>query len=103
MPKKVIASTIPSYINSPCDRCGSPKMIGKTWKENIETFNGKSTIEHTQILCSNKECQKDYDKKLIEDAKKREALKAGNPQGAINKKAVVLEASKSKGLKSKTS
>ena len=76
MPKKIITSPTP-YFKEPCDRCGSKKIISKTWNETIATFNGKSIIEHSQIVCIDSICQKAFDIKMLEEAKKREILKAG--------------------------
>lgn len=56
-----------SYINQPCERCGSPKRISKTWKETIETALGKQTIEVSQVTCTNKDCQAEFDKNRTEE------------------------------------
>ncbi|MEI6532688.1 MAG: hypothetical protein WCO06_02515 [Candidatus Roizmanbacteria bacterium] len=40
-----------------CIRCGTQRIVVKTWKEKI----GESTITNTQTACPNKECQKKVD------------------------------------------
>jgi Fe-S oxidoreductase len=73
---KINISSFTSYLNQPCDRCGSKKRIAKTWKENIETFTGKkSVVEYSQIVCVNTPCQAAFDKKLFNETKKREEMK----------------------------
>lgn len=59
-----------------CTRCGSPRIVTKTWIETIKTFNGDTKLTFSQMECTNKECQEKFDKNLIEENKKRDALKA---------------------------
>lgn len=73
MPK--INSSSISYLERPCPRCGSKRRISKVWKEEVATFNGTATIQHSQSICTNKACQAEFDKNLREDRKKREDLK----------------------------
>ena len=47
-----------SYLSDPCDRCGSPRIIKKSHVEIIETYTGPQKIEVTDIVCTNKVCQK---------------------------------------------
>jgi len=64
------------YVNQLCELCGSKKRISKKWKEKIPTLTGKITIiEHTQIVCTNKVCQAGFDKNLLEENEKREAVR----------------------------
>lgn len=98
MTKKATATT-PSYFTAPCERCGKPKLIGKTWKETIETYSGKSEIEHTQIVCSDKACQEAFEKALAEETKKKEALKAGREADALARKALNTAAKSTAKLK----
>lgn len=65
-------------ISSLCARCGKPEKIAKTWVEVIETRIGKSKLVHTQISCSDKECQKRFEENLAEDIRKKEELKMRN-------------------------
>lgn len=65
-----------SFVDTPCERCGSKRRISKTWTETHDTFNGvKKTIECSQIICTNDECQESFDKKSVAETKKREELK----------------------------
>ena len=71
MPK--IGNQIESY-DIPCDRCNSPRKVSKTWTEKIKNEYGTMVIHHSQIICTNVECQKVFDKKLKEEVKKRKEL-----------------------------
>lgn len=66
------------YIDRPCERCGSKKHVSKMWVENLKTSNGTSRMEITQITCTNKECQAEFDKnraKEIQNVKNRKLAK----------------------------
>ena len=65
-------------ISTMCARCGKPEKVAKTWVETIETRIGKSKLVHTQISCSDKECQKRFEENLAEDIRKKEELKMKN-------------------------
>ncbi len=56
-----MANTKLSYIELPCDRCGSKKLVSKSWSEDLETSAGTSQVEVSQIICSNKECQAEFE------------------------------------------
>lgn len=56
-----------SYIDQPCDRCGSKKRISKTWNEKLQMSLGVSIIEVSQIVCTNKVCQVLFDKNRKEE------------------------------------
>lgn len=58
-----------------CDRCNSKRKVSKTWIEKIQNSNGFMVLRHTQIVCTNKECQNAFDKIILEDQKKREKIK----------------------------
>lgn len=51
-----------TFIDQPCERCGSKKRVSKKWNETIETISGKSVVEVSQIICTNKVCQALFDK-----------------------------------------
>ena len=59
----------------PCDRCSSKRKVSKTWTEKIKNDHGFMVLYHTQIICTNKDCQSAFEKTLIEDTLKREKLK----------------------------
>lgn len=56
-----------TYIDLPCERCGSKKRISKTWIEEIKTSFGTSSIEASQIVCSNAVCQSVFDERRAEE------------------------------------
>ena len=56
-----------SYLDQPCERCGSPKKILKTWEEEMKTSLGSTTIIVSQSICTNKACQDLFDKNRAED------------------------------------
>lgn len=56
-----------SYINEPCERCGSKKRVTKSWKEDVPTSLGTSVIEVSQVTCSNAECQKKFEADRAEE------------------------------------
>ncbi|MDE2589666.1 MAG: hypothetical protein KGL95_08395, partial [Patescibacteria group bacterium] len=64
-----------SYLESPCERCGSKKKVAKRWKEKIPTFTGSTVVEYSQIVCTNVVCQKAFDEALAKEEKKRQALR----------------------------
>ena len=59
----------------PCDRCNSKRVVAKTWIEKIKNDSGFMTPRHSQIICTNKECQKAFEKTILADIEKREKLK----------------------------
>ena len=56
-----------SYIEQPCDRCGSPKVVSETWDQAHETISGTSTLKVSQITCTNEACQAGFDKNRAEE------------------------------------
>jgi hypothetical protein len=71
-----LSSSSKTYLDQPCDRCGSPKKISKTWKEKIITISGTQIVEVSQTVCTNKECQADFDKNREEELSKIEERKS---------------------------
>ncbi len=49
-----------------CTRCGKPRVVARTWIEEIETYNGKSKVTHTQTVCPDPTCQKIVEERLAE-------------------------------------
>ena len=56
-----------TYIDQPCDRCGSEKRISRSWTERVQTMAGISILEMSQIICTNKMCQELFDKNRAEE------------------------------------
>ena len=87
-----------AYINDPCDRCGSKRIISKSHTEVIETFSGPQKIVVSVIKCTNKTCQKAQedmnaaDKRQSDERRekkeKQESVRRNNIQ-LSRKKAVV--------------
>jgi len=72
----------------PCSRCKSKRKVQKKWTEKVKNSSGFMMIEHTRIICTDKKCQIDFDKMLIEEEKKREKQKLArkNPPTAVAQK-----------------
>lgn len=73
-------------LTSLCARCKKPERVAKTWVEIVETRMGKSKLVHTQIACSDKKCQKEFEDNLAEDIRKKEELKMRNEMYAKKRK-----------------
>lgn len=69
-----IGNPVPSS-EKPCSRCNSKRKISKKWTEKIENTGGFMVLQHTQYVCTNKECQKEFEKVMLADEQKRERLK----------------------------
>lgn len=71
-----------TYSN-PCSRCGTERVIVRTWKERV----GNSIVTNTEKKCPNPECQKivDLENKKLRD--KNAALKLRSEQRAIDRRA----------------
>lgn len=63
------------YLDQPCERCGSKKLLSKIHKTKIKNLSGVSEIEYSQITCSNAACQKSFEISLEERTLKAEAIK----------------------------
>lgn len=70
--------------NNPCIRCGTQRIVVKTWKERVGTF----TILNSQTACPDVECQKkvDHDNKKIRD--KNTAMKLQHEQRTLERMAL---------------
>ena len=55
----------------PCDRCGSKRRVSKTWTERIKNDHGEMVLYHSKVICTNKKCQAEFEKKIAEDKEKR--------------------------------
>ncbi len=64
-----------AYLDKPCERCGSKRMIGRTWTETVQNFSGTVEVKHQQIVCSNEECQSKFEKGYQDEAKRKEELR----------------------------
>lgn len=86
-----------AYMDQLCERCKSKRRISKTWKEKVPTFSGSVMVEYSQIVCTNKECQKLFDENLAKETKQRETLRLQKEEKDSARKAnSLLQASKSR-------
>ncbi len=63
------------YVELPCPRCKSPQIVSKTWTETVQTFSGTVKVQCSQIVCTNKICQAEFEKNLEADNKKKAAIR----------------------------
>ena len=89
------------YLKEPCSRCGGKKYIAKSWKETIDTYTGTTVIEYSQIVCTNKACQEEFEKNLADETRKKELAGAKRGQKDPKKNAYVISAPEKKSSKSK--
>lgn len=98
---KIISNATP-YLNLPCQRCGSKKCISRTWKEKLTTLTGTTVVEYSQIVCTNDVCQIAFDKHLLAETKKKEAVRIKRGMNEAARKAnSLLQASKTRKNKSR--
>lgn len=57
----------------PCPRCGAPRVVAKTWVEEVETISGTSHLKHTLMVCADEDCQSKVDVDVAKQEQKREA------------------------------
>ncbi len=91
------------YTANPCERCGGKKFIARTWKEKVPTYSGKFTeVEYSQIECTNRECQAEFEKKQADETKKKEAIRVKREENEATRKAnSLLQANKARSQKSR--
>lgn len=63
------------YLNQPCERCGSKKVVTKVRKATLHNLSGTSKIEYSMITCTDKNCQKEFELNLAEKVMKDQAIK----------------------------
>lgn len=74
------------YLNEPCNRCGGPRILKKSWKEERETYAGTTEVEVSKIVCTNNECQEQFELSLVKAAEKRQELALQKEQQEIQRK-----------------
>ena len=88
-----------AYIDQLCERCGSKRKVAKTWKETMLTFTGRKTVvEYSQIVCTNSDCQKEFDKVLANETKKRLELQLKKDENLKIRKEAMSVAKSAKSL-----
>ncbi len=96
MTKRILIGT-----NTPeeklCPRCGSKMRVGKTWKEKMAMFDGGTRIvTYSEKVCSNKECQDEFDKqRRLETKKLKEAKKKRDELANARKEKIAKKSKKS--------
>ncbi|NMB83947.1 hypothetical protein GYA28_01525 [Candidatus Roizmanbacteria bacterium] len=68
-----------------CYRCGRERIVVKTWKEKI----GGSTIENTETVCPDKECQKAMEQEIKKQKNKRLQMEKRKLESARSRKLAV--------------
>lgn len=59
---------------NPCTRCGNERVAGKTWKEIVDFGGRKTTLTHTDWVCTDPKCQKIVENQLFVQKEKRVGL-----------------------------
>lgn len=62
------------YLDQPCERCGSKKALINI-KKKSPTLTITMQIEYSQIICTNKACQKEFEARLAEKREKEELIR----------------------------
>ena len=70
-------------FGNPCSRCGTERIIIRTWKEKVDS----SVITNTETACPNKECQIEVDKINKKQQERSAALKRESEKRLQNRKA----------------
>lgn len=71
-----------TYTNL-CSRCGTERIVVKSWQEKI----GISTVTNTEKACPDAECQKKVDLDNKKQRDKNAAMKLKSEQRALHRKA----------------
>lgn len=84
---KIGSAFIPSS-DQLCDRCQSKRKIFKAWREEIKTEYGTTVLNHTEVICTNEDCQTKFEKVMKSEAKKRANIKTAKENSTkLRKKA----------------
>lgn len=83
-----------TYLDQPCERCGSKRKVAKKWKETLPTFSGTTVVEYSQIICTNKVCQAESEKEQLKDSQKREEMRTQKAANEVIRKENALQNAK---------
>ena len=61
-------------VRYPCTRCGTERIVAKTWTETVKIFGGRSVVTHTDTVCPDPECQKIVEAALTVAREKHEDM-----------------------------
>lgn len=75
-----------SYADQPCERCGSKKGIIIIQKV-ASTISIGAKIEYSQLVCTNKKCQQEFDRKLLEKTQKNAEIQLKRAEEKAARKA----------------
>lgn len=64
-----------AYLDTPCERCGSKKKVGRTWTETVQNFTGTIEVQHQQIVCTNEDCQAKFEEVYKKEAQRKEEIR----------------------------
>lgn len=59
-------------MTNTCTRCGSERILAKTWEETIVVSTHHSKLIHKQLVCPNPECQRQVEEQWAQQKEKRE-------------------------------
>lgn len=76
----------------PCERCGSERIVSKTWTKTIKTFDGKSTLIFEQVICTNRECQIRFEKAAKAEKQKQNEIKRKKEELELKRKENITSA-----------
>lgn len=75
-----------AFINQLCPRCGSPRIETRPKKQKVETYSGIIEIEVSDIICTNRQCQKDFEKELEEEMIAKAAIRTKKQEQDLDRK-----------------
>ncbi len=70
------------FFSNPCIRCGTQRVVVKTWEEKV----GISVIVNTLTACPDADCQKKVDMSNRKDRERTASLKMRSEQRMMNKR-----------------
>ncbi len=73
-------NTSTTLSDNPCVRCGTERIIKKTWKEKVTTYFGTSDVVHTETACPDKACQKILDEKFAKERERLDLMQAAKEE-----------------------
>lgn len=79
------SSFVSSIMTSLCTLCGNERVLSKTWKEVVKSYNNLTTITHTQFVCTNTKCQKLVEAQLAQQRARKEIIEHQKELAKANK------------------
>lgn len=72
-------------MSNQCIRCGNQRIASRSWTEVVEIYGRKSSVTHSEFVCSNKECQEIVDKQFEVQKQKRIVMEAQKEQDKVDR------------------